>query len=160
MNVTQEIAIVPLVRDGDYNAGFTADSFNMANWNHCAILIAGDSSVATDSSMVIYGGTSAAATTAAVTAPYRWTSVAVGTTASDVWGDWETAAASFTLTAASLAAGYSLIIEFDAEQLNISGVQYQYVTPVVAATGSAGTVNMWAILTQPRVAKDILATVV
>jgi len=160
MNVTQEIAIVPLVRDGDYNAGFTADSINMSNWEHCAILMAGDSSVATDSTMVVYAGTAAAGTDAAITAPYRWTSVAVGTTASDVWGDWETAAASFTLTAASLAAGYSLIVEFDTSAMNISGVQYQYVTPVVAATGAAGTVNMWAILTGPRIARDILDTVV
>jgi hypothetical protein len=160
MNVTQSIAIVPLVRDGDYNAGFTADSLDMAQWNHCAILMAGDSSVATDSSMVIYGGATAAATTAAITAPYRWTAVAVGTTASDVWADWQTAAASFTLTAASLAAGYSLIVEFDASALDISGTQYRYVTPVVASTGAAGTVNMWAILTEPRIQRDILDTVV
>lgn len=160
MNVTQEMAIVPLVRDGDYNAGFTADSIDMSKWNHCAILMAGDSSVATDSSMVIYAGTAAAGTDAAITAPYRWTAVAVGTTASDVWADWSTAAASFTLTAASLAAGYSLIVEFDASDLNISGTQYRYVTPVVASTGAAGTVNMWAILTEPRYAGNILATTV
>lgn len=160
MNVTQKIAIVPLVRDGDYNAGFTADSVDLSNWNHCCILMAGDSSVATDSSMVVYAGATAAATTAAITAPYRWTAVAVGTTASDVWGAWQTAAASFTLTAASLAAGYTLAIEFDADAMNISGVDYRYVTPVVASTGAAGTVNMWAILTEPRVAKDILATTV
>ncbi len=160
MNVTQSIAIIPLVRDGDYNAGFTAESIDMANWNHCAILMAGDSSVATDSTMVINTATTNAGTTAVVTAPYRWTAVAVGTTASDVWSAWQTAAASFILTAASLAAGYSLIIEFDASDLNVSGVQYRFVTPVVAATGSAGTVNMWAILTEPRVQKDILATAV
>ena len=160
MNVTQTIGIVPLVRDGDYNAGFTAESIDMANWNHCAILMAGDSSVATDSTMVINCATTNAGTTAVVTAPYRWTAVAVGTTASDVWSAWQTAAASFTLTAASLAAGYSLIIEFDASDLNVSGVQYRFVTPVVAATGAAGTVNMWAILTEPRVQKDILPTAV
>jgi len=160
MNITQSIAIVSLVRDGDYNAGFTADSFDMSQWNHCAILMAGDSSVATDSTMIVYGGATAAAVTAAITAPFRWTAVATGTTASDVWGAWQTAVASFTLTAASLASGYSLIIEFDASDLNISGTQYRYVTPVIPASGSAGTVNMWAILTEPRVQKDILATTV
>ena len=142
--------------DGDYNAGFTGDSVDMALYNHYTLIIIGDDAVAGDGVLTIYGGATDAATTAAVTFTYRYAASTHGTASSDVFGAPATSAA-LTITGASLDDAI-LVCELDAEDLNVSGVQYRYVTPVVSDAGTAGYVAMVAILSEPRYEKQVMPT--
>jgi len=152
--------IVPIAvsTTGDYNAGFTGDSVNMSKFNHYTLIIVGDANVAGNGVLTIYGGATDAATTAAATFTYRYSSGDAGSASSDVLGTAATSAA-LTITGASLASRM-LICELDAEDLNISGTQYQYVTPVLSDAGTGGYVTMVAILSEPRYAKAVMDTAV
>ena len=150
--------IVPLVESatGDYNAGFTADSVDMSKYNHYTLIIIGDNAVAGNGVLTIYGGATDAATTAAATFTYRYSSGIIGAASSDVLGTAATSAA-LTITGTSLVSAI-LVCELDAEDLNISGTQYRYVTPVLSAAGTAGYVAMVAILSEPRYLEAVMDT--
>ena len=141
---------------GNYNAGFTGDSVDMSKYNHYTLIIVGDNAVAGGGILTIYGGATDAATTAAATFTYRYSAGIAGAASSDVLGTAATSAA-LTITGASLVSAM-LICELDAQDLNVSGVQYRYVTPVLDATGTAGYVTMVAILSEPRYEKAVMPT--
>lgn len=149
--------ILPLVKDGDWNAGFDTDSIDMSKYNHACILFYGDTSVAGNGILTLYGGASAGTKTAAVTFTYRYGSAAAGSASSDIFGTAATSAA-LTSSATNLAAGYLLLIEFDAQDMCVSGTQYRYATLNVDATGSAGTVTAVAILSEPRYMEAVMDT--
>ena len=142
--------------DGDYNTGFTGDSVDMALYNHYTLIISGDDAIAGDGILKIHGATTDGGTTADVTFTYRYAASTHGTASSDVFGAPATSAA-LTITGTSLDDAI-LVCELDAEDLNISGVQYRYVTPVLDATGTAGYVAMIAILSEPRYEKQVMPT--
>ena len=141
---------------GDYNAGFTGDSVDMSKFGHYTLIIIGDSAVAGNGVLTIYGGATDAATTAAATFTYRYAAGVAGAASSDVYGTAATSAA-LTITGASLTSAV-LLCELDVEDLWISNVQYRYVTPVLSAAGTAGYVTMVAILSEPRYEKAIMPT--
>ena len=155
---SQSHGIMPLVvsTSGGWNVGFTADSFDMSKYNHATIIIIGDSAVAGDGVLTIYGGATDAATTAAITFTYRYSGGICGAASSDVLGTVATSAA-LTTTGASITSAM-LICELDAQDLNVSGTTYRYVTPVVSAAGTAGYVTMVAILSEPRYEQAIMPT--
>jgi len=148
--------ILGLTVDGDWNAGFSSDSVDMSKYNHCCMIIMGDSSVAGNAVLTLYGGTAAGGTDAAATFTYRYASADVGSASSDVFGTAATSAA-LTSTATSMDSRVTLI-EFDASDLNISGTQYRYATLVVSDAGTAGTVDIVAILSEPRYSEAIMDT--
>jgi hypothetical protein len=148
--------IVGLTIDGDWNAGFDSDSVDMSKYNHCCMIIMGDANVAGNAVLTLYGGATAGAKTAAATFCYRYSSADVGSANSDVFTAAATSAA-LTSTAASVASQCTLI-EFDASDLLISGTQYRYATLQVSADGSAGTVDIVAILSEPRYIEAIMDT--
>lgn len=143
---------------GDYNAGFTGESVNMAKYNHYTLIVIGDSAVAGAGVLTIYGGATDAATTAAATFAYRYTTTDVGATSGDVFSAVATSSA-LTLTEAYIKSGM-YVCELDAADLNIAGVQYQWVTPVLSAAGTAGYVTMVAILSEPRYEEAIMDTAI
>ena len=148
--------ILGLAVDGDWNAGFSSDSIDMAKYNHACIIIIGDSSVAGNAVLTLYGGATAGAETAAATFTYRYAGGNVGSASSDVF-DAALTSAALTSTATSMDSRCTLI-EFDASDLNISGTQYRYATLVVSAAGTAGTCDMVAILSEPRYIEAVMDT--
>lgn len=153
--------ILPLTKDGSWNAGFDTDSIDMAKYNHACVIIYGDTSVATDDTIGVYGGASAGTKTALCRFDYRYGSAAAGSANSDVYGTVASVAAgaSLTATAASLAAGYVLLIEFDAADLQPSTTQYRYATlQMGTGTGSGGTIDVVAILSEPRYLEAVMDT--
>lgn len=155
---SQSHGIVGLTIDGDWNAGFDADSVDMAKYNHCTILIMGDASLAGAAVLKVHGGATHGAKTADATFTYRYAAGDVGSTSSDVFGAAATSAA-LTSTVADMDSRV-MIIEFDAEDLNISNVQYRYATLNVSAAGSAGTCDIVAIMSEPRYSEAIMDTVI
>lgn len=160
VKTTANCAIVPLTVPlaDNYNAGMTMESFNMAKFNHATIILQGSDSCAGAGVVTIYGGLTAAATTAAATFTYRIGSADAMSATADVLGDPATSAA-LTLVEADIKSGM-YVFELDVEDLNISGVQYNWVTPVLSAAGTAGIVSAVAILSEPRYASETMATVI
>ena len=147
---------VPLA--DNYNAGMTMDSINMAKYNHCTIVLIGSDSCAGAGVLTIYGGATDGATTAAITFTYRISAADVGAASGDVFGTPATSAA-LTLVEASIKSGM-YVIEIDAEDLNISGTQYQFITPVLSAAGTAGIVSAVALLSEARDEKAVMPTAI
>lgn len=148
--------IMPLTIDGDWNAGFSSDSFDMSLYNHCTLILISDTSVAGSGIITIYGGATDAAETAAITFTYRYAGGNTGAASSDVYGAPATSAA-LTTVGANLDLR-TFLMEFDAEDLNLSDVQYRYVTFTVDSGGSGGTASLIAILSEPRYAKEVMLT--
>jgi len=148
--------ILGLTIDGDWNGGFNSDSIDMAKYNHACIIIMGDASVAGNGIITVNAGNTAGSEAAAITFTYRTPGADVGSASSDVFSAAATSAA-WTTTAATIASGVNLI-EFDAADLNVSNVQYRYARLTVDATGSAGTVDIVAILSEPRYIEAIMDT--
>lgn len=148
--------IMGLTIDGDWNAGFDADSFDMSLYRHACIIIMGDASVAGNAVITLYGGATDGAKTAAITFTYRYASAAVAAASSDVFGTAATSAA-LTSTATSITSSV-MLIEFDTEDMCVSGTQYRYATLNVSSAGSAGTVDIVVILSEPRFDKAVMPT--
>ena len=153
---SQSHGIMPLTIDGDWNAGFSSDSFSMGKYNHATILIIGDTSLAGNAIITVMAGATDAAETAAITFAYRYAGGNVAAASSDVY-DAAVTSAALTTTATSMDLRCT-ILEFDAADLNVSGVQYEFVTVVVSAAGTAGTASIIAILSEPRFAEAIMDT--
>jgi hypothetical protein len=156
---SQSHGIVGLVAPtaDNYNAGGTWESFDMSNYNHCTIIILGSASVAGTGALTINCGLTVGATTAAVTFGYRYGGD-IASAASDTYGT-PASSAALTITEASMTSGV-LVVEFDASDLNVAGVQYRWVTPVLDAAGTAGIVGAVAILSEPRYSAAIMPTAV
>jgi len=148
--------ILGLTVDGDWNAGFDSDSIDMAKYNHACVIIIGDSSLAGNAVIKVYGGATAGTKTAAATFAYRYAGGNVGSASSDVFDAVETSAA-LTTTATSMDSRVTLI-EFEAADLNVSGTQYRYATVEVSAAGTAGTCDIVAILSEPRYLEAVMDT--
>jgi len=152
--------IVPIIAPlaDNYNAGMTMDSINMANYNHCTIIITGSASCAGAGVLTIYGATADAGTDAAITFTYRISSADIAAAGADTLGTPATSAA-LTFVEASILSGM-YVIEIDAEDLCISGTQYQFITPVLSAAGTAGIISAVAILSEPRYMKAVMPTAI
>ena len=149
--------ILGLTVDGNWADGFTSDSIDMSKYNHACVIIIGDASVAGNGIITVLAGNTAGSEAAAVSFSYRTSGANVGSASSDVFSASSAPAATWTTTAATMASQVSLI-EFDAADLNVSGTQYRYANVTVDATGSAGTVDIVAILSEPRYSEAIMDT--
>ena len=150
--------IAGLTVDGDWSSGFDSDSVDMSKYNHCTMLIIGDSSVAGNAVLKVWGGATHGAKTGAATFTYRYASGNVGSASSDVFGT-PTTSAALTSTATSMDSRVT-IIEFDTEDLNVSGTQYRYATLEVGTDGSGGTCDIVAILSEPRYIEQVMDTAI
>ena len=148
--------ILGLTVDGDWNNGFTSDSIDMSKYNHACVIIIGDSSVAGNAVITVNAGNTAGSEAAAMTFTYRYASGDVGSSSSDVFGTAATSS-SLTSTASSMDSRVTLI-EFDASDLNVSGTQYRYASVTVSDAGTGGTVDIVAILSEPRYMEAIMDT--
>lgn len=141
-----------------YNTPVTGESIDMAKWGHCTIIISGDSACAGDNVFKVRAATTNGGTTADLTFTYRYASSTVGTATADVLGTPATSAA-LTMTGASLVSSF-LVIEFDAEDMVVSGVNYQFATPNMSDVASAGIISAVAILSEPRYQTAVMPTAI
>jgi hypothetical protein len=149
-------SIIPLA--DNYNAGMSGDSINMAKYDHGCLIIAGSASVAGAGVLTMMAGAANASETAAITFTYRYTASDIASTTADVLSTPATSA-SLTFTEANILSGM-YIIEWDASDLNVSGTQYQWITPVLSAAGTAGIICGIVILSKPRYELGIMPTAI
>ncbi len=149
--------VVPLALN--YNTGFSGDSINMGKYDHGTMIILGSADLAGAGILTMMAGLTLAAETAAITFTYRYISVdAAAATLADILSTPATSAA-LTITEAYLKAGM-YVIEWDAADLNVAGVQYKYITPVLNADGTAGIVGIVTILSEPRYETGVMPTAI
>jgi hypothetical protein len=156
---SQQNLIVPanIPVAASYDAGFTAESVNMAKYGHVTAIMMGDAACAGSGVVTVNAGTALAGADAQVTFTYRTIAAdTMAATLSDVLSTPATSA-SLALTEANILSGM-YVFEWDASDLNIAGVQYQYATLVLSAAGTAGFVTLVYILSEPRYEKNIMPT--
>ena len=141
-----------------YNAGFTAESIDMAKYNHVTAIMMGDAAVAGAGVVTVHGAAAFAGTTADATFTYRHISVDTMAASADVLSTPATSN-SLALTEAYIKSGM-YVFEWDAQDLFIGNVQYQYATFVLSAAGTAGFVTLVYILSEPRYAQAIMPTAI
>jgi hypothetical protein len=149
--------IVPMVTAGDYGSGFSMETVRMSKYNHGTLIIYG-ASIVGNGKLTMMAGATDEAETAAITFTYRYASAATESASADVLGTAATSA-ELTITGASLTETL-LIVEWDAEDMVVSGITYDYMTPVLDASGTSGTVNAICILSEPRYAKAVMPTAI
>ena len=149
--------ILGLTVDGNWADGFDSDSIDMSKYNHATVIIIGDASVAGNGIIKVNAGNTAGSESTAITFTYRYPGAAIGSASSDVYSAASTSAA-LTTVATSYITSRAFVIEFDAQDLNVSGTQYRYARVNVDATGSGGTVDIVAILSEPRYMEAIMDT--
>lgn len=143
----------------NYNAGASFDSINMGKYNHGTLIIVGDAACAGAGVLTMMGGLSNGAETAACYFTYRYTASNVASTTADVLSTPSDAVLTLTMTEAYILSGM-YVIEWDAADMLIGGVQYNWMTPVLSAAGTAGIITAIAILSEPSYSKQIMPTAI
>ena len=157
---THDIIYATIIVADNYNAGMSMDSINMAKYNSAALIMVGDVAAAGAGIVTLMAGATNAAETAAITFSYRYTLTDVASAVAGSEPDILSApvrAATCTLTEAYIRSGM-YVFEWDASDLSVAGVQYQWLTPVLSAAGTAGIITAIAIGCEPRYAKNIMPT--
>jgi len=142
----------------NYNTGMTMDSVSMGKYGHGTLIIMGSADCAGAGILTMMAGATDAAVTAAITFTYRISSADVDSATADVYSA-PTTSAALTFVEASIVSGV-YVIEWDVEDMNVSGVQYTYMTPVLSDAGTAGIISAVIILSEPRYEKDIMPTAI
>ena len=149
--------LIPLTAQGESaTSSLDLDSFKMTQYEVATICILFAASLTGDNVLTVNGGASAGTKTAAATFTYALTSAAPKNATADVLAA-DSTSSSLTLTAATYQ-GKVLVIQVDAQDMNISNTTYDWVTVNLDGTASTATVTAWAILTEPRYADDVSAT--
>ena len=160
---SQSHGIVPIITPlaANYNTITAAEeSVDMSLYNHATFIflfsadMAGDSGVLTMSAGLTNGAADAAATFTV-----RYGSAACLSATADVLSATSASVATVTLTTANCLSKV-MVIEVDNEDMNVSGVQYRYLTPAYDDAGTAGIFSCVAILSEPRYEKDVMRTAI
>jgi hypothetical protein len=137
----------------------------MALYDHACVLVHFASTYITVSAatLTIESGSSDSADSADVTFHYRWNDTSAATLASsDVYGA-DATASSLSLGTAGDKAGHVLLLEVDGDELRSvasTNETYKWLTIDLGANASVGTVAAYAILSNPRYAKDVMPTAI
>ena len=145
-----ELKYVPILSDGDLNAGATlsCDSINMKNHHRARFLINYQTIGGAANYVKLYSGATDGALTSALTFRYAFGGAAQGSASADVFSTWSTSAN------LSVAHGtydnYGLIVEIEAAAMDVANAE-EWLTLVFADTdtGATGNVSVWAVL-EPR----------
>ncbi len=157
---TENNLIIPLCAQATSITDNTElDSFSMKGYNHATIIMIFAASLVLDNVLTVECGATDSADTSDATFHYRLGSAAPGSASADVLGA-DATASSLTLTAATYQ-GKMLILELNADELPTSGTTvYDWVTVDFDGTASTGSVTAFAILSEPRFAKEIMPTAI
>jgi len=161
MLFSQTNGIIPLCSANTpvVTTGVEFDSFNMKGYDHATVLFQFSTALSGSTSILTFEcASSDSGDSADLTFHYRINGCSSGKSASnDVFGA-VASASSLTLTDTTYR-GKVLICEFDAEDLPTASRTYEWVTASIAAAGaSAGEVEAWAILSNPRYADSVMNT--
>jgi len=160
---TQSHGIVPVIIPlaDNYNTITAAEeSIDMALYNHVTFIFLFSASMAGDAGVLtMSAGLTNGAADAAVTFSARYGTAAALAATADVLTAPSTAATSLTLTTANCQSKV-MTVEVDAQDMNIAGVQYRYLTPAYDDAGTAGIFSCVAILSEPRYAEDVMLTAI
>jgi len=141
-----------------YNDGFSGDSVDMALYNHVTAILQFSDSAAGAGIVTVMGGLADAEETAAITFTYRLASADGKSAGADIFSA-PVESASLTLVEADVKSGL-YVIEWDAQDMVVSNVQYRYATLVLSAAGTAGIAGLIYILSEPRYAKAVMPTAI
>ena len=149
---------VPLA--ANYNTETVAnESIDMAKYGHVTLLFLFSADMAGNSGILtISAGLANAGTDAAATFTYRYGAAAVLVATADTLSA-PVAAATLTLTTANCQSKV-LVVEVDSEDMNVSGVQYRYLTPAYDDGGTGGIWSCVAILSEPRYEMGVMPTAI
>jgi len=157
MLIQQKQAIFPLVNAGESATGnVELNSVNMANYDHAAFFIHfGSTAIATGTSLVVTmeSATSDAGDTADVTFHYSLNSASSAALSSAMTYSADATSSALTLSSAGDYAGHVLIVQVDGDELRSTslGKVYNWLQ-VDIDNVTAGVMDAWAILSNPRYA--------
>lgn len=158
MRLAEEKKIVPVLSDGDLNAGATldGDSINMKNFHHATFIVGLQTLAGASSHVKVFSGATDAAKTSALTFNYAFGGAAAAAASADVLAAWATSA-DLTLTHTTYD-NYMLVIEVDAADMDLANEE-EWLTIEFSDpdTGSTGNVQVHAVL-EPRYTGNRSAT--
>lgn len=155
--VIENYKIVPVLSNGDLNAGanLDTDSINMANY-HSALFICGFQTIGgADTHLYVYSGASDGTCTTSLTFYYRFGGAAQGSANCDVFGAWTSAAGPLHITHGTYD-NYTLQVFVPASAMT-SGHKWLTMRMSDTDTGSTGNVQVHAIL-DPRYGSNASVT--
>jgi hypothetical protein len=149
MNLAEQFKLVPVLSDGDLNAGATldTDSINMKNFHHATFIIGLQTLAGASQTLEVYSGATEGACTSALTVNYAFGSAAQGSANCDVLAAW-TSAASITLTHSTYD-NYMLVVEVPATAMDLANKENWLTLRFTDPGGATGNVQVHAIL-KPR----------
>ena len=151
MKLAELYKFVPVLSDGDLNAGVNldTDSINMSNFHSCTFLVSLQTIGGADGHLYVYSGATDGACTSALTFKYAFGSAAQGTANCDVLGAESSTAGPLHLTNGTYD-NYMLIVEVNASDMDIAnGEKWLTMRIIDTDTGATGNVSVTAIL-EPR----------
>ena len=151
--LAEQKKIVPVMSDGDLNAGATldTDSINMKNYHRATFVIGLQTMGGADPVMTVYSGATDGACTSALTFRYAFGSAAQATALCDVLAAW-TQAATLTIAHATYD-NYMLIVEIDAVDMDVANAE-EWLTLRFTCGAATGNVQIYAIL-DPRYTQNV-----
>lgn len=150
--------IVPILSDGDLNAGATlsCDSINMKNFHRATFLVQMQTLGGAANYVLLYSGATTGALTSALTFRYAFGSAAAGSATADVLADWSTSA-NLSVAHATYD-GYLLVIDIKASEMDMANDE-NWLTLSFADTDTGSTGNVAAIaILEPRYTGNQSAT--
>ena len=156
MRFPENFKVVPVLNDGDLNAGanLDTDSINMKNFHRATFIIGLQTVDTADVTLYAYSGADATTLTSALTFHYAFGSAAQGTALCDVLGADATSAA--LLIANATYDNYMLIVEVDAADMDIANSESWLALRFVCGAAT-GNVQIHAIL-EPRYTGNVSGT--
>ena len=153
-NLAQAAKIVPVLEPQDHNAGVDGDSVNTAVYNHWAfIFLFGE--LTGDAILTMNSGATVGVKTTAETFRYRATATDLKNAGGDTLGA-EATSAALTLTAATYNSRL-LIVEVEAEDMDMVAGDEEWLTLVLSNAASAGILHVVAVL-EPRYKSNVSVT--
>ena len=163
MRFTQNNLVIPLTSGFvSITADVELETFNMKGYDHACVILQFDSALAdangATTELTVECGTASSGDTADLTFNYRWNSASAPGASSDVLGAFSSAS---TLEIASGDKGKLLFLEWDANELPTPSKTYDWITVDIGwGSGSVGAVEGYAILSNPRYARNIMPAAV
>jgi len=149
MRLAELMKIVPVLSDGDLNAGATldTDSINMKNYHRATFIVGLQDLGGASATLEVYSGATDGACTSALTFHYAFGGAAQGAADCDVLAA-DATANTLTLTHGTYD-NYMLIVEVDAVDMDVANAEEWLTMRFTDPGGATGNVQVHALL-EPR----------
>jgi len=160
MLFTQDNLIIPLTSGMiSCTSNVELDSFHMRGYDHATIILQFAGALGTAVSapvLTLECASSDSGDAADATFHYRVNAASAQGASADVLGS-DSTASTLALTGTTYA-GHMLILELDANELPTASKTYEWVTVDIGANSSVGSVEGYAILSNPRYSASVMTT--